>query len=355
MKYTLFAVVASAVTFVSFAPLALASTLVFAPTTEAVHPGETFTVKVYANAPTAPDYTVKMSINYTPTTMQLSSWSYDPAWNPVRQPGYDGFDNVSGSLVRTAGYPNGFSGKVLFGTATFVAAAAGSGKITVAEDSALYDADTTNVYTGGNEVAVTVVGAAKPAPTPTPTPAPVVKAAPVSHHYGVSMTIAKTTIAPSESIPVALELTGVGSTTSAPIPLEFQLLNTNGEVVFKEAVTMPVGTASSATHVLDLSQKIVPAGDYTVTVDIVDPLLAAPARARAQITVAAPVVTAPAPTTTPGISPVELILILILLVLMVLLGFVVYWHYGKKRHAPAAAPARRTREKVVHPKVEEGS
>lgn len=160
--------------FVLAAQAAQAATITFSPTKVTAHVGESFTLSVNANASGTTAYTVKAAASFTPGLLRLSTWNYGGAWMALRQPGYDSFDNALGTLVRTAGYAQGFTGSVPFAKAVFVAQSIGTGTIKITSGSAIYDAASANVYTGGNAVDVTVLPAvpkpAAPAPAPPPTP-----------------------------------------------------------------------------------------------------------------------------------------------------------------------------------------
>ena len=88
--------------------------------------------------------------------------------------GYDSIDNANGVLIKSAGYPAGFSSVTAFGTISFSAKKAGSGTIKVGNSSLAFQASGQSAIAGsGTTFAVTMPVA--PAPIPTPLPTPTVK------------------------------------------------------------------------------------------------------------------------------------------------------------------------------------
>ncbi len=166
-----------------FAPLAFASTIDFSPNTVNVEPGKTFTVQVYVN-PQAATYSAKVELKYPADLLQVSSFTIDDAWMALKQSGYDATDNINGVLLKSGGYPGGFSAKTLFGTVIFSAVKDGSATISVGSNTNIPNASNVNTLTASPSVAVSIVSPVITPPTPpiqpqsTPTPTPTVKTTP---------------------------------------------------------------------------------------------------------------------------------------------------------------------------------
>jgi len=147
-----------AIAFWTFAPLAIkASTISLNPDRISVQVGESFSIAIKINAAGENVYTAKMNMAFTPGILNLSTWSFNDAWLAIRQNGYDSFDNAKGTLLRTGGYPSGFSNAVLFGNAKFKAQKAGQGSISINANTFVYNELNKNTYTGANKVIVEVL------------------------------------------------------------------------------------------------------------------------------------------------------------------------------------------------------
>ena len=77
--------------------------------------------------------------------LEVKSFTFAHLWMALVQPGYDSVDNVSGVLVKTAGYPGGLSSSASFGTISFSAKKAGSGVITIGDNSLAFAATSQSV------------------------------------------------------------------------------------------------------------------------------------------------------------------------------------------------------------------
>ncbi|MEK7194901.1 MAG: cohesin domain-containing protein [Patescibacteria group bacterium] len=148
------------------APMALAGagTITVSPATREIMQGQTFTMSVNVN-PAAALFTAKAVVRYPANLLEVKSFSYGSQWLPLTQAGYDGIDNASGVLVKTAGYPGGLSATKALGTITFKAKATGTATITVGSDSALLDANSANTLTSGGTSTVTIKPYVAPSPT----------------------------------------------------------------------------------------------------------------------------------------------------------------------------------------------
>jgi hypothetical protein len=139
-----------------FASQVQATTFSFSPVRISVKQGQTFNVNISINPLGVKNYTVKTSLKFPVDLVSLRTWTYANAWMPVRKGSYDYFSNVSGVLVRTAGYPEGFDKITSFGSAQFIAKKSGTGVISFSSDSLALGADNTNLYAGGNQLTMNI-------------------------------------------------------------------------------------------------------------------------------------------------------------------------------------------------------
>jgi len=235
-----------------------------------VYEGDTFRITVNTNAPTTREYTVKMDAAFTPNVMRLSSWDFGSQWTVLRQPGYDYFDNVSGILTRTGGYPGGFTGSVRFGTATFIAGKPGKGVISLTNNSFIFNEASQNTYTGSNIVTVEVLPAIKKPPPPPP-----------ERTFDIALVLDKPVFVAGESIDFLLHLTNLSTKfEKLAVPVVYTVFNTYGEVVIEDHSEIDLNTVNKI-----LAQKIdlpsapsLPVGMYSIAAQVDDDNLTTPAR-----------------------------------------------------------------------------
>ena len=154
-----------------FAASALAATSVsLFPATIETAPGQAFTVSISINPQGIPNFAEKIEMAYPAETFEATAFTLASNWIALSQPGYDATDNVKGVLVKTAGYPSGFTASTPFGTVSFRAKKAGSGTIAIGSNSLAFEANRESAMTG-NSVAVTV-NAPTAAPAVVPAKAP---------------------------------------------------------------------------------------------------------------------------------------------------------------------------------------
>jgi hypothetical protein len=131
------AVPAMAVTTVSFSPVSVSAVS-----------GKTFNVVIVVNPQGVANYTEKIELTYPADILEVRSFNFGGSWMPLSQTGYDLIDNTNGVLVKTAGYPGGLSSATTFGTVSFYAKKAGSGTITIGNNSLAFEASSQNAISG---------------------------------------------------------------------------------------------------------------------------------------------------------------------------------------------------------------
>lgn len=114
--------------------------------------GETFAVTVTIEPQSEENYTADVQLNYPADLLQVASFTLEKNWMALSRPGYDLIDNTNGQLIKTAGYPDGISSPLQFGTVTFLAKKAGSGVISLGKGSFVLDGNNKNVLANAPEV-----------------------------------------------------------------------------------------------------------------------------------------------------------------------------------------------------------
>jgi len=192
-KYTSIAGIAAAVigVFSLALPALAATTASLSPTNVSVVAGKSFTVTVAVNPQGVNNYAEKLEVDFPANNLAVTAFNLGSNWMALTQTGYDSTDNANGILVKTAGYPNGFSGVTTFGTITFYAKNSGSGIIKIGNSSLSFGVSNSQSSINGNGTTF-VVSASAVAP-------------------------AKTTVQTTSVVQVATNTTPTQVTQSAPI------------------------------------------------------------------------------------------------------------------------------------------
>lgn len=132
-----------------FAPRASAATLDFAPARFTVVEGQEIQAVVNV-VPGAGEraYTAQIDLSYPHDLFSFRGIKYGNGWVPVIRPGYDEASQGEQTLVKTAGYPNGFTGPKVFGVITFVAKRSGTGSVDFGPSSFVLDAQNDSILFG---------------------------------------------------------------------------------------------------------------------------------------------------------------------------------------------------------------
>ncbi len=159
---------------ISVMPALAATTASLAPTSVSVKEGQSFNLTVSVDPQGVKNYTIKMNVSFPADLLEAKSFNFSSGWMAISQPGYDAIDNVVGSLIKTAGYPGGFSSNAVFGVVSFTAKKSGSGVIKTTAASQAFDANNQNVLAGiaQTSVSISALTAATPTPIRTATPSP---------------------------------------------------------------------------------------------------------------------------------------------------------------------------------------
>lgn len=166
-KITINKLIMSVITMTFFAPvLALAATTAsFSPASANVTVGQKFNIAISVNPQGTNDYAEKLEVNYPADILEATSFTFGANWMAMSQAGYDSIDNTNGILIKTAGYPGGFSSTTILGTISFSAKVAGSGTIKIGNSSLAFQASGQSALFGnGASFVVTSPVIVPPAP-----------------------------------------------------------------------------------------------------------------------------------------------------------------------------------------------
>jgi len=152
-------------TFAFVIPVLAATTAEFSPASANLTVGQKFNVVISVNPQGTANYAEKLEINYPAGILEVTSFTLGDKWMAMTEAGYDSIDNTNGVLIKTAGYPGGFSTSAIFGTVSFSAKATGNGTIKIGNSSLAFQASSQSAITG-NGIQVMVTTPAAPAPKP---------------------------------------------------------------------------------------------------------------------------------------------------------------------------------------------
>lgn len=153
--------------------VSLASAISLRSSTSTTEPSKTFILSVYTDPKSVASYTAQANIKFPADLISVESFTYASSWFPVVQAGYDSIDNTSGKLIKTAGYPGGFTSETLLGTMTIKVKKAGTITLSTNKESYILDIDsnnTLNTYGSFSITASSTVVAPTTPTTPTKTP-----------------------------------------------------------------------------------------------------------------------------------------------------------------------------------------
>lgn len=131
-----------------------AATISFTPAEISVTDGQSFSIVISADAGDEKIVTVKAALSYPADVLEPVSFSFAPNLIQLSQPGYDQMKD--GVMIKTAGFPGGFTGTREFGTLTLRAKRAVAAIVSVSDTSLLLNAQSANRFAGARSLAVTI-------------------------------------------------------------------------------------------------------------------------------------------------------------------------------------------------------
>ena len=179
MKKTILTTISTAIVILVLTMPASATTIVsLSPASVNVAQGQNFNAVISVNPQGISNYAEKIELKYPADMLQVNSFILGSTWMALTQPGYDLTDNTNGLLLKSAGYPGGFSSTTTFGTVSFYAKKAGSGTITIGNNSLAFEVNSQSALSGSSVSFTTTAPASVPVapkaptiPSPAETPA----------------------------------------------------------------------------------------------------------------------------------------------------------------------------------------
>ena len=169
-KFTLLSVVALFL-LVLVPQISLANSFTLRSSAKNIEANKTFTVSVYVTPSTSANiYTAQANISFPADLVSVESFSFASAWFPMNQAGYELIDNTKGKLIKTAGYPGGFSKEMLLGTLVFKSKKVGAVSISINKESYILDMDSNNVLKNYGSISINSDASVVPPVIPTPSP-----------------------------------------------------------------------------------------------------------------------------------------------------------------------------------------
>ena len=228
-----------------------ASSVIFEPNVITVQTGKTFTLPVVIDPLGIPQYTVRLAIVFPPDLLEVTSFAFGENWLAVPQPGYDSINNIRGELIKTGGFPRGFSSPVSFGTITFRAKVGGDGMIIVGTQSFVLDDGNRNTLDFRPQVRIvaTVGSPGKASSVKPPPDLPQgetnlfdINLIPQVETSGAGL-VSK--VAPGEFLPLAVKLANFGNRNKVDVIVSYVIIDLSGNVIYSAEETVAVETTAS--------------------------------------------------------------------------------------------------------------
>jgi hypothetical protein len=285
--YTKFAVFLGILFAVQFPLVVSAATFSLSPAKVTIHKGESFSVSVGVNGATDVS-TVQMNAQFTPGILRFSGWSGNDAWMALKTADADSFSNTSGTLLKTSGFPGGFSGSKNFGRATFVGNEVGEGTVTLSSNSFIYNNANENTFAPGNAVSVTVLppvvkepakgGSVITQPEPSPDTG-------IDHTFDLALELPKVNLTTGEDLSLSVHVTNLSSKIeNMQIPVVYQIFDINGAKV-KETTNITQLKTVNTKFVSVLPTRDLAPGSYNLRAEVAFENLTAPAVSQAAFNV----------------------------------------------------------------------
>ena len=228
-----------------------ASSVIFEPNVITVQTGTTFTLPVAVDPADFPQYTVRLAITFPPDLLEVTSFAFGENWLAVPQPGYDSINNIRGELIKTGGFPRGFSSPVSFGTITFRAKVGGDGMIIVGTQSFVLDAENRNTLDFRSQVRI-VATAGSPGKASSVKPPPDlpqgetnlfdINLIPQVETSGAGL-VSK--VAPGEFLPLSVKLLNFGNRNKVDVIVSYEITDLSGKVLYSAEETVAVETTAT--------------------------------------------------------------------------------------------------------------
>ena len=233
--------------------------------------GKNFTIPVAVDPSDEKSYTVRFALDFSADILEVTSFAFASSWVAVPQAGFDLVDNEQGLLIKTAGFPTGFSDLQSFGIVTFRAKKAGQAVIVVGTKSFILNAESQSTLESRPQMQVVV--------TEVPTPRaslPAVESLPslpsekenlfdigITPQVETSGASLVSKVAPGEILPVSVRLLNIGNSNRVDVIISYEISDVDGNVIYKTQDTVAVETTANFIKTLQIPYDAVP-GRYVV-------------------------------------------------------------------------------------------
>ena len=241
-----------------------ASSVIFEPNVITVQNGKMFTLPVVIDPSGIPQYTVRLAITFPPDLLEVASFAFRENWLAVPQPGYDSVNNIVGELIKTGGFPKGFSSPVPFGTITFRAKAGGESMIIVGTQSFVLDAENRSTLDFRPQVRIvaTVGSPGKASSIKPPPDLPQgeqnlfdINLIPQVETSGAGL-VSK--VAPGEFLPLSVKLLNFGNRKKVDVTITYLITNLDGKVIYSAEETVAVETTATFVKTIQIPFETTP-------------------------------------------------------------------------------------------------
>jgi hypothetical protein len=239
LKKILFPVFVIFLLTVSFNQAFAATTFSFSPLTVKVKEGEAFTLKIKINPQGVKNYTIKADMKFPADLVGIRTWKFGDDWMPLRKSGYDYFSNVTGVLIRTAGYPEGFSEETEFGSAVFVAKKSGEATIEFTAQSLALDETNQNTYAKSENAVITI----EPGETVSEVTPEITNPSDSNPEqlFDINLELDQPKVKSISELSANVTMLSFGKVPT-PVDLTFDILDSSGQVVHTEKGSVTVET-----------------------------------------------------------------------------------------------------------------
>jgi len=219
-------------------PAFAVTTVSFTPLNINIEQGKRFTLIVKIDPQSVKNYTAKIQIQYLVELLEVKLFTFNDGWMALSQPGYDLVDNTNGSLIKTGGYPGGFSNPLTFGTISFLAKKSGYGVIKIGNDSIVLDGNSRNLYKDSGTQSYVRITTTTPKPIVQPvvplTIEPIIASTtPIAELFDIVLTIENALLDKSSDLTAKTQFTSFG-TVPTLVNMVYRIEDVSGKEVFIE-------------------------------------------------------------------------------------------------------------------------
>ena len=210
--------------------------------------GDVISVPIYINATEKIASIVFLDMTFNNNILWAKSFDLGPNWLSINDKEYTSIDNKWGILKTTAGFEGGFSNRILFGTAQFIATTFGSSSIRINDDSFILDTNNKNILDKKDDDLIVKIDQKK-------------EKAVVSELFDIKLGLEKNKLFPTDELvaKVVFESFGVVPT---PVNMIFLIADNSGKIISSSKENTIVETEAIFTKKFE-NLNLLP-GNYTL-------------------------------------------------------------------------------------------